>query len=803
MMNFPRTGGKAWWRALWSAAIVLALALLLRSDLAHLHAVSELSLQGNPPPAQDPDSPTGYVLGQRHFLGKQERGETYRWIAATQQLVSSGLFSSPVYEADTVPTGRPQLMPKLYAAWLAGVTWGVHLTTGEPMGIAAERAALWEPVISHVLAFAAAVAFMAIRCGAAGAAMTALLFAFFPPFFVQFLPGVLTPRIWALLLATYAIAQSLPASGDDGKSRFFNARSAAAASLALWLDPACGFPAVLVSASAGATAIFTQQTRLPCLRWSLIGSGVTLAAWLVDRSPWAPAAGELRYVHPWYAFAWLGIGLAIDGGQHWRGAERFRKWRWAEIAGAVLLLAGFGYTQIKNDYRGWLYPSGWMRRISSLEEPTAFRSAIDWLGQASAAEAALLCAPIAAAVVALALRANPLRKTPFSLSLAPAAVGFAGLLALAFFRVRWGVVAALAALPLASYVATREFAGYRRTAAAVTAAFLVGLVFWNPNWPAAFKRPAGAIELSAPDLEALVYRHFAHWLASHNPGQKVAALAPPELSDSIVFHGAGRVLISTAWESYPGQLAARRILSSLESTEAEAVLQGHELTHVILPSWDKVLPLFVQTPLEPGKETLFARLQRWVFPPYLRPLPYKLPPLTAFDGQQLVVFQVTAPQDEPLLLSRLAEYFVEMERTEPATMVARVLAESYPDDPNAAIGRAIAYAHTQDRTGFERELARLAADVKAGRTPSSWDRRVQRAIVLALGRQRELARNEIEACVATATAPDILTLTPLQAYRLATLARSHRLEFAESHLTGLLAALGAEYLPRAQPRPDH
>lgn len=779
---------------LWSAVIAAALLMMIRSDLVHVRSVSEWSSQGAPPPARDPASPTGYVLGQRHFLGLHERGETSRWIEATQDLVAHGPFASSRYEMDTVPTGRPQLLPKLYAAWLAAVAGGVHLVTSEPVEIAIEHAALWEPVVSHVLAFAAVVGFMGIRFGLAGAAGAGLFFAFYPPLFGQFLPGVLTARTWALLLAAYAIALHLPAPRDPAGRRGGSLRAAAAAALSLGLDPACGFPAVLVSALAGAATAFRERATFPFLRWSIIGSGLTFAFWLVDQGPWSPAAGELRYVHPLYSAAWLGLGLALDSAQRFRASSCLRKKYFAETAAGLLLTAPLVQVQFAHDYNAWLYPSVWMRRITSLDDTVVYDHALAWVGAASAVETVLVLVPLLAAIVALAfgLKGRRTHLNAENGSYPIALVLFAGLLALAFFRVRWFVVAMLVVLPLLGGL-VGESVRYKRAVVGLAALFLVAVLIWNQSLPPGFQRPSPKRMPSAANWDALVYRHFSHWLASHAPGQKLAVLAPPELSDSVVFHGGGRVLMSTAWESHPGQIAATRVLSAPESTEAEAVIQSRELTHLILPSWDKMLPLFVQNPNEEGKDTLYARLQRWVFPAYLRPIPYQLPPIPAYAAQSLAVFKVVPPQDEGLQLSRLAEYFVEMERPEPAGLVAQVLQRSYSDDPNAAIARALVYAHAKKRNDFERELERLTTDAQAGRSPFSWDRRVQRAIVLALGRQRALARAEVAACIETATEADLFELTPLQAHHFRTLATRFGLPISSEPLAQVLAALGAEF----------
>ncbi|HTO05414.1 MAG TPA: hypothetical protein VL069_17020, partial [Opitutus sp.] len=65
--------------------------------------------------------------------------------------------------------------------------------------------------------------------------------------------------------------------------------------------------------------------------------------------------------------------------------------------------------------------------------------------------------------------------------------------------------------------------------------------------------------------------------------------------------------------------------------------------------------------------------------------------------------------------------------------------------------------------------------------------------VLALGRHHELARKEIEACIADASKDDLFELTSLQAYRLHVLAQRFRVSFADAALSDLLTVLGAEY----------
>lgn len=777
------------------AALACALVFVLHPDRAQRAWVAKLTLEGSPPPTRDPSSATGYALGQRHFLATHERGETYRWIAATQDFIANGPGASSTYVGDTPPEGRPQLLPRLYTAWLAAIAAGLHVTTGEPIALSVEDAALWEPVISHVFALVAFAAFMGIRFGATRAGVAAVFFAVFPPLFGQFLPGTLTTTTWALLLATYAIALNLPTGDGPRRQSAFSRRAAVAAGLALWLDPVFGFPAVLISASVGAGTILTHGERRSFLTWALTGGGVVLAAWFLDQSPWDPAAGELRYVHPLYAFAWLGVGVALDGWQHLHARGPRTKLYLAELVAAVPLAGSLVYTQLSRGFDGWLYTNAAMRRWTSLDETAVSHSVLDWLARASVVEVVLVGAPVGIAFVALAWSIHPKTRSPGQASSAfviPAIV-LVGVVALALFKIRWGVVATFVALPLICDLAARASAAFRQTLVAVSAMIMVGLIAWGKVLPPSFQRPSADTALKAADLEALVHRHFAHWLAGHNPGQAVSALAPPDLSDSLVFHGGCRVVLSTAWESYPGHVAASRVLSAPEASEAEAVAEGLGITHVVLSSWDIVFPLLVRDPGSQGKDTLYARLQRWVLPRFLRPVPYRLPAVPGYRDQKLAVFKVTAPQDDALSLSRLAEYFVEMERPEPARLAAQVLTDTFPDDPNARLARAVVYEYVKDQAGFGRELAHLVADTTAGRTPFAWDRRVQRAIVLVLGKRPELARAELEACANAISAEGLFELTPLQAYRLRTLTKRFLIEYPDPKLADLLDALGAEY----------
>ncbi len=784
---------------LWLAVLGITLGGIIRSDLASMRWAAQLTHEGSPPPARDDASATGFTLGQRHFLGTQLRGETYRWIELTQAGLAGESPRREPYRGDTLPTGRPQLLPSLHAAWITVVAHAIQVAGGPALPLAVAQAALLEPVISHALVFLLLAGLLWRRLGGAGAAVSGLFFALFPPLSGQFMPGALTPDPWALFLGTWVLLLALPGRDPARPMAPVGTAAALAAGLALWLNPAIGFPVVLLGALAGVAQMYshplhpvgphTDGRQLPFLRWSLIGAALVLAGWLLDRAPWDPAAGELRYIHPLYAFAWLGLGLGLRAWQiRVNPAESNARATFAALL-ALALLAPLAVVQVRHSFPGWLYTGTELARLTSLDETVRFPHLFAWLGAAGGAEILFVTSPILLAVIVGSVAF--MRERPRSLL--PIAVVFAGIVLLALFKVRWIVLAAFLAAPLLWRLGAALPARGRYGALTLGGLLLFTLAAWHQALPASLRRPQGELVPRTSDLEAMVFRHFSHWLASHTPGAEMRVLAPPALADSLVFHGHGRVLMSTAWESHPGLVAASRVLSSPESTEAEAVIESLGLTHIVVTSWDRVLPLLVKESRDDERGTLHERLQRWVLPRTLRALPYRLPPTPGYEAQKLAVFAVVPPQDEALSLSRLAEYFVEVGRPEPAGLVARALVDAFPQDPNAAMARAVVYEQARYDRGFQEELDRLASQVAADIVPFDWDRRAVRAIVLALGKRHDVARREIIACLDTMSEDALRQLTPLQAFRLRKLLELYQLEFPTPALAALAHALSAEY----------
>jgi predicted negative regulator of RcsB-dependent stress response len=154
------------------------------------------------------------------------------------------------------------------------------------------------------------------------------------------------------------------------------------------------------------------------------------------------------------------------------------------------------------------------------------------------------------------------------------------------------------------------------------------------------------------------------------------------------------------------------------------------------------------------------------------------------------VFASTDVQDDPLALSRLAEYFVEMGQLEFALRVAGTLVQKYPEDLNALIARAQVAAATSDSKEFSEALASLLPMIERGEDDGlPWDRRVGLAVVLAQARRQELARKQLERSVDEADETLLRSLSNGALYRFLVFMQRSNLHLPDAELRDLAPQL--------------
>ena len=299
-------------------------------------------------------------------------------------------------------------------------------------------------------------------------------------------------------------------------------------------------------------------------------------------------------------------------------------------------------------------------------------------------------------------------------------------------------------------------------------------------WPA-IKRPQD-IPLNEEELSGLIARDLSHWLAKHAEPGKAVVLAPPDETTALYYYGGLRGVGTLSWENQAGIGAAVRIFSATSPNEALALIERREVTHIVIPSWDRYLNEYVRLGAGQADLAFLGGLRNWALPPWLRPMAYQLPAVAGYEGQSVAVFAVVEEQDEATSLSRLAEYFVEMGQMDFAAQVAQSL-QRFPADLGAGIARAQVAMARRDGAGLADVLKTLTPKLTGSADRGlPWERRVGLSVVLAQGGQMDLAREQARRCLADLNETQLRLVSTGSLYRLLLLAKKFGLEVADPRL---------------------
>lgn len=528
----------------------------------------------------------------------------------------------------------------------------------------------------------------------------------------------------------------------------------------------------LMLALAGAQA----GSRKAAVGWFLAASAAAgLGLWL-------DADGELVLL----GAGWIGWAAAVRfAPQPEVHAPFFRAWRlW--LAGGIVL-AGLAGLVFRNGFPATFGPRG-----AGLFAYTAADSLAGWLreGFGFPLGAALLPLLLLGAAIR-AWRQDPARRSYLAFGLGLSTVLFG----LAAWQLRWWGLLDVALLGLLVPVLAGLPAGFTgmgvRTGMVIL--LLPGLIV---SWP---RRRAGE-EISPAEARALIERDLAQWLAVRSePG--AIAFAPPALSGSLCYHGGLRVVASPYPGNDAGMALAVRISGITSMDEAQAIVQRRGIQYIILPSWDMVLDEFAKVGSPTPERSLIALLRQWLPPRWLRPVPYQAPVVAGLENATVAVFEVVEPQENAIALSRLAGYFVETGQLHLAAAVSDSLERGFAQDAGALVARAqVALARGEGRT-LARVLPELLAATADGKDEDlPWERRANLAVVLAQARQSDLARKQVDFCLAEADVDRLRSLGTLTLYRLLALAGTYHLDFAEPGLrANALALLPVEFREQLQP----
>ncbi len=815
-MSFPSRFS----HALWPVVLAATLGFLFWLAAAHLHRVDYVTNLVATDVAVDPASPSGYAGGLRQLIVPEHNNDSYQWIVQTQQMLAQRDWRVRHVSYDNAPTGRTVLTPSPYRWWLGLVGEVYHVVSGQPSGLAMENAARIADPLLQALLLLAAVIFVAWQFGPVPVALLSVALVTIFPLGGAFLPGqpnddglVRFFALWSVLLLLTGIhARGKDTPRPDGSSpkrdpaALWFLAGGVSTGVGLWVDVDRTIPFVAGIALGGFVAAWAARraarpgapavahAALPWRHWALGGATASLAGYLLEYSPDYLGTLQLREVHPLYGLAWLGVGeLLARVTACLQQRAPWKNWRTivamsAGLLAVAALLVAVPLTESRDLFT--IDPNS--TRLTNLAGGVVAPNLWTWLvrdGFTLSLVATLL--PLLLLVPAgwLFLRrgADWPSRAMLALAAGPAlvAIGFA-----CFVLRGWNAVdAVLLALLIALAVAVQRARIPRPRLSLGVAGVLILLA------PGAVVLVEKALAdrhdtAAVSDVEALIERDLAHWLARQAGPEGAVVLAPPNLTTSFIFHGGLSGLGTPYFENRDGSIASIRIAGASTPDEAQAVARGRNLSYIVIPSWDNFLDEYARLGAVQEEHSLMASLHRWLPPRWLRPVPYHLPAVAGFEGQSVAIFQVVEVQDNATALSHLAEYFLEMDMPGKAGSVANTLEHMFPADLGAAAARALVAQAAGDAPAFGRALADVQAALARGDDDGLlWDRRVSLAVALVEGRRFDLAREQTRRCVAEIDEPRLRSLTNASLQHFQEMCRVFRLEIEDARLRVLAQQL--------------
>lgn len=238
------------------------------------------------------------------------------------------------------------------------------------------------------------------------------------------------------------------------------------------------------------------------------------------------------------------------------------------------------------------------------------------------------------------------------------ALGLAAIVACAFaimgcFEVRWWGTAAAVQVPLLLVliaVVTPAIERARWIATGVLSAVLCG-------WPAVQRIAAARAEnqrnaVAEVDLLPPLYRDIAARLRDTQPEGDIVLLANPNASTGIGYFGRFRSLGTLYWENAPGLRAAAEIFSARTDEEAFARLRARGVTHIVMLSTTNFLGEYFRlwhpeaSDAEMKQGFGYRLLAKQAAPPWLQPVPYRVPADLAAASAAVLLFKVAPDQTE-------------------------------------------------------------------------------------------------------------------------------------------------------------
>ncbi|MSU47665.1 MAG: hypothetical protein EXS37_00960 [Opitutus sp.] len=559
--------------------------------------------------------------------------------------------------ADNAPTGRE-------VHWSSSVVWILRIAqqvqevfTPDRGAHALERSVLWlnAPLLIGLMVLLSAWA--AERAGAGAGVLVACGMVGHPRFYDGFLPanvdhhGLINASMLGLLLGLLGMGagwwkterpgRHSARPGSSNQARHSAIVSAGSGAIGLWLSAASVVPMLALAGGAGLlTTLWHGRTATregahfePAIwqLWGRVGAILSLVFYLLEYAP-SNLGLRLEVNHPLYALAWWGGGETIALLARWRLARDdtpppplpclplAAALLAVAAAPLVILIGGRSVFLVSDPIVGGL----WRFVAEGMSLPMVAASSGLWFVVYDLLSALVL---IPAIII--------WKKQPGHSGILPGTLIAitAVTVGLAVLQTRWfqSASAAQIALLVALFAAGRATSPSRqwqRIVLVTGVCFLLLLVIQIVHERSETRR--GAVRAS--DLVQPLYRDVAAALRKNQPGGEIVVLASPNATAGICYFGNFSGLGTLYWENADGLRAAGEVLTSRSDDEALRLIRLRCVTHVVMISRGNFIGeyfrlLYPELPLEEGHKTFGYRLGTGLgLPPWLRPVPYEIPP---------------------------------------------------------------------------------------------------------------------------------------------------------------------------------
>lgn len=743
----------------------------------HILAVSENYGVMVDAPADAPDSPTGYADGRRSLVLSIGAADTAHWIMQTQEMIANGDWRIRHVEYDNAPSGREVHWSAPLHWWLAGLAWLDHLASGRPVGQSVERAVLYSGPAMLLVLLVGLGTFLLREFSPLAAVLFALGAVAAFPFHLDFVSGYAdhhgVANICGLLAVLLLVAGTRGESHE--RSRQWIIASGIAGGIGLWISAPTLVP-VLFGIGLGFLAAGWMARRASeqaawmtdpgLLRlWGLIGGGTSLAGWLLEYFP-QHMGMRLEINHPIYAAAWAGAGEAMRVAMiAFRNGPRAVTPRDRIVGTAGVIATSLPLLVIVfSTAKTFQVADPFLWRIHSLHI-SEFQSLGRLLAIGLNRESFALCAPVLLLIppVWMSIRkaTDPGVRANLILVLVPAALAWT----MGCSQIRWLSLAFAMSVPaVAVFFRAGEVSSPRSRASFAVWMFVVAALFTSGALNA-IQRTMGGSEVTTDEIRSLAVRDVAHWLRSRVGADRPVVAASPGITTSLIYYGGTTGVGTLYWENAEGLRQIAALFATQSSDEARDIAMRLGVTHIVFFSWESFettlarlrLGLADEAPL-PADTFATRLLSSPVPPPWLQPIPLKLPGHPALAGSQMRVWEITPPHPPFTALARTANYFLELGRLEDAGRMVPLLSRFGEELPASVMLAAIA-SRQRDPDAFANAFAKVLSTLDRAES-LSLDEHIHLVVVLTVAQQLDQAQAQLRQCMLKVNERTLRQLTP-------------------------------------------